>query len=265
MSDQSQQAVAIADVAALVRRSGDFTQDTRFRRSDDVAFVPWGRASFKPHQPSGDKDETANNKTLNDQETSQDGTAQIEEAPQASVASPPPPPPPPPPLADPPPAPEDIIAAIETAREDGRGLGYKQGYDAAQREVADTLHILRKLAAELTTLADDAVERNTEIIARHVRRISQDLFGAVIADIPEAFIDRIKTAAASFTKAGSDFTLALSPHDCLTLSAALQGEDLFSNIKIIEDDELQTGAFRLISRDLEYEDAPVLSDDEERA
>lgn len=263
MSDQTQQAVAIADVAGLVRRSGDFTQDSRFRRSDDVAFVPWGRASFKPHQPSAVKDDPAHNKTLNDQETSQEGTAQFEETPQASVA--PPPPPPPPPLADPPPAPEEIIAAIETAREDGRGLGYKQGYDAAHREVADSLHILRKLAAELTTLADDAVERNTEIIARHVRRIAQDLFGTVIADIPEAFIDRIKTAAASFTKAGSDFTLALSPHDCLTLAAALQGEDLFSNIKIIEDDVLQTGAFRLISRDLEYEDAPVLSDDEERA
>ena len=263
MSDQTQHTVALADVAALARRSGDFTQDSRFKTSDDVAFVPWGRAKFKPYQPGADKDDTAL-----EHDTSHEGTAIFEETPQTSVAPPPQPqpqPPPPPPLADPPPTPEDIIAAIETAREDGRGLGYKQGYDAAHREVADTLHILRKLAAELTTLADDAVERNTEIIARHVRRIAQDLFGTVIADIPEAFIDRIKTAAASFTKAGSDFTLALSPHDCLTLSAALQGEDLFSNIKIIEDDELPTGAFRLISRDLEYEDAPILSDDQERA
>jgi hypothetical protein len=263
MSDQTQHTVALADVAAFARRSGDFTQDSRFNKSDDVTFVPWGRAKFKPYQPGADKDDTPL-----EHDTSHEGTARFEETPQTSVAPPPqpqPPPPPPPPLADPPPTPEDIIAAIETAREDGRGLGYKQGYDAAHREVADTLHILRKLAAELTTLADDAVERNTEIIARHVRRIAQDLFGTVIADIPEAFIDRIKTAAASFTKAGSDFTLALSPHDCLTLSAALQGEDLFSNIKIIEDDELPTGAFRLISRDLEYEDAPILSDDQERA
>lgn len=261
MSDQTQHTVAIADVAALARRSGDFTQDARFTKSDDVAFVPWGRAKFKPYQPSADKDDT-----VLEHDTSQESAAKLEETQQTSVAPPPQPqpPPPPPPLTDPPPTPEDIIAAIETAREDGRGLGYKQGYDAAQREVADTLHLLRKLAAELTTLADDAVERNTEIIARHVRRIAQDLFGTMIADIPEAFIDRIKTAAASFTKAGSDFTLALSPHDCLTLSAALQGEDLFSNIKIIEDDELPTGAFRLISRDLEYEDAPILSDDQEQ-
>lgn len=264
MSDQSQKKIAIADVAALARRGGDFTHDARFAKTEDVAFVPWGRARFKPYQPGAAPDETTEMQTGSEEATEPDAESQLHEIPETQIA-PPPPPPPPPPLADPPPAPEEIIAAIETAREDGRGIGYKQGYDAAHREVADTLHVLRKLASELTTLADDAVERNTEIIARHVRRIAQDLFGAVIADMPDIFIDRIKTAATSFTKAGSEFTLALSPHDCLTLSAGLRNEDIFTSIKIIEDDDLHAGAFRLVSRDLDYLDEPLLSDDQERA
>lgn len=264
MSETPPQKVAVADVAALARRGGDFTQDARFTKTEDVAFIPWGRAKFKPFQPNVAHDESSDTPAGSEIPPEPEAPAQVEEIVEAYVA-PPPPPPPPQKLADPPPAPEEIIAAIETAREDGRGIGYKQGYDAAHREVADTLHVLRNLASDLTTIADDAVERNTEIVARHVRRIAQDLFGAVIADMPEVFVDRIKTAATSFTKAGSDFTLAISPHDCLTLKTALHGEDLFTNIKIIEDEELRSGSFRLVSRDLEYQDDPVLTDDKVRA
>lgn len=263
MSDQMQQKIAIADVAAMARRNGDFTQDARLTPAEDVNFVPWGRSQFKSYEPITAQTASGEPKDEIDENAAAEAESEPPEAQETLFT--PPPPPPPPELADPPPAPEEIIAAIETAREDGRGIGYKQGYDAAHREVADALHILRKLASELTLLTDDAVERNTEVIARHVRRIAQDLFGAVIADIPEAYVERIKSAATSFTKAGADFSLALSPHDCLTLADALRGDDLFSNIKIIEDDELPAGAFRLLSRDLEYEDAPVLADDQVRA
>jgi flagellar biosynthesis/type III secretory pathway protein FliH len=264
MSDRPQQKVALADVAGLALRGGDFVGDERFIREEEATFVPWGRGKFKPYEPAKPQDEEP---TQEYEETHATAEAEAEptiiEAPPALRVAPPPPPPAV--LADPAPTPEEIIAAIETAREDGRGIGYKQGYDAAHREVADALHVLRKLASEMTMLADTAVEHNTEIIARHVRRIAQDLFGSVLADMPDAFVQRIKTAAMSFTKAGAEFTLALSPHDCLTLSGALRGEELFANIKIVDDEELQAGAFRLMSRDLEYQDEPNLSDDRAQA
>jgi hypothetical protein len=262
MSDRQQQKVALADVAGLALRGGEFVSDERFIREEEATFVPWGRGKFRPYTPIN-QNQGGNVEELSEAQESVETQAEPEviEAPEPQIA----PPPPPPPLADPPPAPEEIIAAIETAREDGRGIGYKQGYDAAHREVADALHVLRKLASELNMLADDAVERNTEIIARHVRRIAQDLFGSVFADMPDEFIQRIKAAATSFTKAGTDFTLALSPHDCLTLAGALRGEELFGGIKIVEDEELQAGAFRLMSRDLEYQDEPLLSDEREHA
>jgi hypothetical protein len=64
-----------------------------------------------------------------------------------------------------------------------------------------------------------------------------------------------------FTKAGSEFTLSISPHDAVSLSHALKAEDIFSAIRIIEDDELPSGAFRLSSRDLEYDDTPHIEDE----
>ncbi len=264
MSDRAQQKIALSEVAGLTLRGGDFVGDERFISREDVTFVPWERGKFKPYQPIDPQQDKSTEGHANSQESVEaQFETEIIEAPEPEIT--PLPPPPPPALAEPPPAPEEIIAAIDTAREDGRGIGYKQGYDAAHREVRDALLVLRKLASEMNMLADDAVERNTEIIARHVRRIAQDLFGSVFADMPEHFIQRIKTAATSFTKAGTEFTLALSPHDCLTLAGALRGEDLFANIKLVEDDELQVGAFRLMSRDLEYQDEPMLSDERERA
>ena len=97
-------------------------------------------------------------------------------------------------------------------------------------------------------------------MAHHVRRIAQDLFGAVFAEIPGVFLERIKTAAEMFTKAGGDFTLSLNPHDLMSLSELIKEKEIFEKIKIVEDDKLQPGAFHLSSRDLDYEDAPLLTD-----
>lgn len=269
MSEQSQQRIAFSDVPNVAPRGGPFLEDPRFNKPD-AQFVPWGRASFKPYEPAR-RDETQ----TSDSEAAQQDASESETPPQAEDAenvselsaaseletqetAPPPPPPEP---VEPPPAPEEILAAIEQAKEDGRALGYKQGYDAAHREVGDALLVLRNLAAEFTALADDATERNAEVMARHVRRLAQDLFGTVFAEMPERFVERIKSAAASFTKSGSDFTLRLNPHDHASLAGALKGEPLFKDIRVEEDLELAPGAFRLSSRELDYEDAPSMVDE----
>ena len=36
--------------------------------------------------------------------------------------------------------------------------------------------------------------------------------------------------------------------------------EIFEKIRIVEDEKLQPGAFHLSSRDLDYEDAPLLTD-----
>jgi hypothetical protein len=63
-----------------------------------------------------------------------------------------------------------------------------------------------------------------------------------------------------FTKAGGEFTLSMNPHDLLALSELLKEKEIFEKIRIVEDDKLQPGAFHLSSRDLDYEDAPMLTD-----
>jgi hypothetical protein len=78
--------------------------------------------------------------------------------------------------------------------------------------------------------------------------------------MPTVFLERIKTAAEMFTKAGADFTLAMNPHDALALSSLMAENEIFEKIRIVEDEKLQPGAFHLSSRDLDYEDAPLLTD-----
>ncbi len=251
MSDKTQRRIPLTEVAGLIPRS-DFVEDNRFGRAPDPAFVPWGKGSFKPLE------QVAPQKAP-------------EPEPEPEPAPPPPPPPvappappprapTPPPPVEPTPSPEEIIAAIEQSREDGRAIGYQQGLEAARRELGDVLSTLKKMESELTMLAHDAVQRNADVMAHHVRRIAQDLFGAVFAEMPEVFVERIKNAAETFTKAGADFTLSLSPHDALTLGPLLKTVEIFEKIRIIEEDELQAGAFRLSSRDLDYEDAPYLNE-----
>ena len=273
MSEQAQRSIQLSEIAALLQRGGDFHTENRYGRDPEANFVPWGRSSFKPAPLSKppasprnvESEHSADTPHGSQDATSADTAATQEHQPESSdpaadthVANPPPRPPAP--QADPGPSPEEIIAAIERAKEDGRALGYQQGVEATRKEVGASLSTLRKLEQQLTMLAQDAVQRNADIIAHHVRRITQDLYGAVFAEIPGAFLERIKTAAEMFTKAGGDFTLSMNPHDLMTLSDLIKEQEIFDKIKIMEDDKMQPGAFHLSSRDLDYEDAPMLTD-----
>ena len=280
MSEQAQRSIQFSEIASLLQRGGDFQVESRYGRDPAANFVPWGRSSFKPApiaKPPGparqpepeasseaqqDSAEVPQNAAGAEHETANKIDRQA--APGTSGAAPSPqrssPPPAPAQPADVGPSAEDIIAAIERAKEDGRALGYQQGVEATRKELSATLSNLRKLEGQLTMLAHDAVQRNADIMAHHVRRIAQDLFGAVFAEIPGVFLERIKSAAEMFTKAGGEFTLAMNPHDLMTLSELIKQNEIFEKIRIVEDDKLQPGAFHLSSRDLDYEDAPMLSD-----
>jgi hypothetical protein len=275
MSEQGQRSIQLSEVAALLQRGGDFRTEDRYGRDPGASFVPWGRSSFKPApipkppEPARQPEDEASSQAgeTSDQNQADTTTVPPNSDRQANTASAAAPasqtraaPPPPAALDDPGPSAEEIIAAIERAKEDGRALGYQQGAEATRKEVGSSLTTLRKLEAQLTMLAQDAVQRNADIMAHHVRRIAQDLFGAVFAEIPGVFLERIKTAAEMFTKAGGDFTLSLNPHDLMSLSELMKEKEIFEKIKIVEDDKLQPGAFHLSSRDLDYEDAPLLTD-----
>ena len=242
------------DVKQLLKKDGNFVQDTRFERAPDPSFKPWGKQNFRvidefvPEPP----------------------------APEAPVAEPPveqmveeavmhegeerAPLPPPPEQVEEAPDPQAILAALEQAREDGRAIGYQQGLDAAKREFGEAIMLVRKLESEMTMLASDAYDRNATAMAQHVRRLAQELFGTTFAQMPDAFVERIRNAAEMFTKASTEFTIFLSPRDLATLEAALKKEPIFSNVRVMEDDELPSGAFRMSSRDLDYEDVPMMDD-----
>jgi len=280
MSEQTQRTLQFSEIAELLPRGGEFLEENRYGPDHEAEFVPWGRTSFKPapvkqpdplpQEPSAEsqpdsleavssaggpneEQQEDSNKTPADQGAQQPNTARTAR-PTAPAPRAPPPPEPPGPTA------EEIIAAINQAREDGRALGYQQGVEATRREIGATLSTLKKIEEQITMLAQDALERNADIMAHHVRRIAQDLFGAVFAEMPDVFVERIKTAAEMFTKAGAEFTLAVNPHDAITLNPLLQENEIFEKIRIVEDDALQSGTFHLSSRDLDYEDAPLLSD-----
>ena len=279
MSEQ-QRTIQFSEIASLLPQGGEFLEESRYGRDADAEFVPWGRSSFKPapvkkpdepEQPAvsdtkAPSDETPHDATPADhsptgaqaEPNAADLNKPAQTTPPAQRAVPPPKPPPPP---EPPgPTAQEIIDAIERSREDGRALGYQQGVEATKREIGSTLSTLRKLEEQITTLAQDALERNADIMAQHVRRIAQDLFGAVFAEMPAVFLERIKTAAEMFTKAGAEFTLAMNPRDALSLAELMKENEIFEKIRIVEDDKLKSGAFHLSSRDLDYEDAPLLSD-----
>jgi hypothetical protein len=276
MSEQAQRSIQLSEIATLLQRGGPFQAESRYGRDPEASFVPWGRNSFKPapppkpiaqqrkQEPESSADQAqATPESAQDANTNENAAVSQADSPPASNAltqSHPVAPPPPPQPVESSPSPEEIIAAIERAKEDGRAVGYQQGVDATRKELNATLTNLRKIEAQITTLSSDAVQRNADIIAHHVRRIAQDLFGAVFAEIPGVFLERIKTAAEMFTKAGGEFTLAMNPHDLLTLSDLLKENEIFEKIRIVEDDKLQPGAFHLSSRDLDYEDAPMLLD-----
>jgi flagellar biosynthesis/type III secretory pathway protein FliH len=250
---------------------GDFVEEGRYSSANDGAFVPWGKTSFKVVVEEEIIDENALPEFTPEveepalTEATEEAAREAEAAAMAAEAHrlaqeaqaagqfvPPPP------VQEAPINSADIIAEIETAREDGRAIGYQQGVAAARQELADVLAALRRLEDQLIPATEDVLEKNTAIMARHVRRIAQDLAGNVFATIPELFIDRIKKSADMFTRAGSEFTLAINSKDAQALMPALRGEDLFKSIKIIEDQDLPNGGFRLTGRDLEVEDIPEM-------
>jgi len=271
MSDGSRK-IPLSEIADLVQRGGEFIEENRFGPDNDAPFVPWGKQSFKPapKETAAPAPAEPAEVTIEGEADAQPAAAQAPApAAQAPAAAPAPAAaaapalhiPTPAPPAPPAPTPEEIVRAIEQSREDGRALGYQQGIDAARRELGEALTTLRAIEREMTMLSEDAMQRNADIMAHHVRRIAQDLFGAVFAEMPDVFVERIKTAAEMFTKAGGEFTLALSPHDMMTLSSLIAANGgIFEKIQLVEDDKLASGSFRLFSRDLDYEDSPQLHD-----
>lgn len=244
-----QRAVNFEEIKSLLKKDGTFVQDTRFERRPDTSFKPWGRQNFRVIEEFVPAPEPAPAPV---EEAQFDEVAEAEAETLA--------PPPPPEETESPPDPQAILAALEQAREDGRAIGYQQGLDAAKREFGEALAIVRKLEAEMTTLSADAYDRNATALAQHVRRIAQDLFGTTFAQMPEAFVERIRNAADMFTKASTEFTLFLNPRDKDILEGALAKEQVFQSIRVMEDDELPRGAFRMASRDIDYEDLPVMDE-----
>ena len=278
MSEVLERKLSLSEVSNFVKQGGDFQAEQRYAPDPEAQFKPWGKSSFKPIESFKPKaapqaapaeaSETADASSQNDGSegpTDVSGEAQ-DHAPHAQTeqAALPPAPPPPPPEVEEQISPAEVIAAIEKAKEDGRALGYQQGLEAARREFGDAKLVLQNIANEFTMQASDALERNADILAHHVRRIAQDLFGAVFAEIPQAFVDRIKASAEMFTKASSNFILFLNPHDMRVLEVALKSERIMANIDIVEDETLPLGAYRLESRDLEFEDLPRLIDQGEQ-
>ena len=241
------------DVKQLLKKDGNFVQDTRFERTPDPSFKPWGKQNFRVIDEFVPAPEPAPQADADAEEASAEVVA--EDAMQAADDLTPPPPPE---LVEESPDPQAILAALEQAREDGRALGYQQGLDAAKREFGEALMLVRKLESEMTSLAAEAYDRNAPALAQHVRRLAQELFGATFAQMPDTFVERIRNAADMFTKSSTDFTLFLNPRDVATLQAALGKDPGFAHVRRMEDDELPMGAFRMASRDLDYEDIPEM-------
>jgi flagellar biosynthesis/type III secretory pathway protein FliH len=259
------------DAAMFAKIGGDFVEEGRYSPNSNGDFVPWGKTSFKvvtPEEAEPEPDipafepeavepqpaEEAVHAAEEAEAAAREAEAQrlAQEAAAAAAFVPPP-------MAQEAPINSaDIIAEIEKAREDGRIAGYQQGLAAARQEMADALQAIRRLEDHLIPSTEEMLEKNTAVMARHVRRIAQDLAGNVFATIPEMFIDRIKKTAEMFTRAGSEFTLAINSKDAQALMPALRGEDLFKSIKMIEDPELPHGGFKLTGRDLEVEDVPEM-------
>ena len=250
MSTSSSRRLRPKDAAMFAKVGGDFVEEGRFTSANDGAFVPWGKTSFKVVVEDQIVDENALPEYK--PEVVEPTAAEIvdEAAREAEAAA---------------------MAASEAQRleQEAQAAGQfvppplaqeapQQGVAAARQELADVMAAIRRLEDHLIPATEEVLEKNTAIMARHVRRIAQDLAGNVFATIPEMFIDRIKKSADMFTRAGSEFTLAINSKDAQALMPALRGEELFKSIKIIEDQDLPHGGFRLTGRDLEVEDIPEM-------
>ncbi len=269
MSDQSTRRVRIDEVSGLFKRDGAFVETSHGGRQKDGNFVPWGRANFRevvPELPPPSDPEPSGEAVQQSEEAQAEQAAKeaaMLAAAEAAAAAPPPPPPPPPVEQDPPPSADEILAAIEAAREEGRANGYAQGLAAARQELSEAVLALRSMESELVFQADEARQQAANMMAQHVRRIAQDLAGTVFAEIPQEFIERIRRAADLFIRANTEFTISISRHDAKALTDALAGDEVFASIRVVADPDMMRGAFRLSSRDLEVEDTPLIEGGEE--
>ena len=158
MSDQSTRRVRIDEVSGLFKRDGAFVETSHGGRQKDGNFVAWGRANFRevvpelppPAQPepSGEAEHQSEEAQAQNAATQEAAALAAAEA-AAQAAAPPPPPPPPPVEQDPPPSADEILAAIEAAREEGRANGYAQGLAAARQELSEAVLSLRSMESEL--------------------------------------------------------------------------------------------------------------------
>ncbi len=246
----------LGDIAALLKRDGAFKETTDYAPTGDGSFVPWSKTKFRPAVPVEEPPISDAGAPAPDA-----ASPQADAEPQPAAEPEPAPPPSAPARAEGPSAAE-IVEAIEKAREEGRIRGHHEGLEAARQELQDAVAALRRIEAGLLEAAADAAENNAAVIARHVRRIARDLAGTMVADMPQSFLDRIRVAADLFTRSGTEFTLALNASDRAILAEALRGDDIFATIRVIEDEDLPAGAYRLLSRDLEYGDTPHLEGDD---
>ena len=266
MSEKPSRRLRPKDVAMLVKSGGDFAEETRYSPQSGGGFVPWGKTNFKvlkaedalnSNDPQNSEQQLPPAETeANTEHAAPNAEVHTDQTEPNAVDVPPIAPPAGP--QDVAPSSADIIAEIDKAREDGRVMGYQQGLAAGRQEFESALEILRRLEERLIPLADEAIAKNTEVIARHVRRIAQDLSGTMFATIPDAFVQRIHRAAETFTRANMEFALAINPKDAEILIPALKGDELFKDIKIHEDQALPSGGFKITARDLEVEDFPQL-------
>jgi flagellar assembly protein FliH len=268
MSDQQTRRVRIDEVSGLFKKDGTFVETSHGGRQKDGNFVPWGRANFRevvPELPPPPPEEqpAAPEPTQEEIDAQAAREAAALAAAEAAAMAAQAPPPPPPVEEDPPPSADEIVAAIEAAREEGRANGYAQGLAAARQELSEALLALRSIEAEIVFQADEARQQAANLMAQHVRRIAQDLTGTFFADIPQEFIERIRRAADLFIRANTEFTISISRHDAKALADALAGDEVFASIKVVADPDMMRGAFKLSSRDLEVEDTPLIEGGEE--
>lgn len=260
--------VRVDEVSKYLQIGGDFVEEERYAPKSGGGFVPWGKTKFRNIDDI--KDEPVANSFDEDVSASQTHSLEAvrEEAPAAEeivaetlLSEPVTVVPPPPEMAqDSAPSRGEILQEIEKAREDGRVTGYNQGLAAAKQEFHDAIAILKNIEAGYLLSVEESAVKNTAIIARHVRRLAQELAGDMLAVIPDAFVERIRLASEMFSRSGSEFSLAINARDAQVLMSALRGHEVFKAVKIIEDHDLPEGGFRIVSRDLEFEDVPELAD-----
>jgi hypothetical protein len=260
--------VRVDEVSKYLQIGGDFVEEERYAPKSGGGFVPWGKTKFRNlddirDEPvagsidpvsSGGQDHVPGEP---ENATAVPEDAAVEHAPIEHVTIVPPPPEV---AQDSMPSRGDILHEIEQAREDGRVTGYNQGLAAARQEFHDAIAVLQTIEAGILAAVQGSALKNTAVIARHVRRLAQELAGDMLAAIPDAFIERIRTASEMFSRSGAEFSLAINARDAQVLMSALRGHEVFKTVKIIEDHDLPEGGFRIVSRDLEFEDVPELAD-----